>query len=241
MAGVQYDLEVLQNRRSRLSNRILLLLVVCGLVASASAQSGFDRYNFTLGGGLGIGRDDVAAYVGNSPQFVVGAGRNFTRMFGVDAEYMYYDLGFRPSVVVNQSLPVQSGHMQSVSLDGIVSVPRHFGKFGAYGIFGLGFYDRTVSLKHSQILPVGALYQPAWRWWDINWVDNNPAVGPTIQPQQTMSSNSRIAGGFNYGGGLTYRLNYLHNAKVFFEYRYHRAYQADGQTIGVPLTVGLRW
>jgi len=37
----------------------------CGLIASlASAQSSFSHYNFTAGAGLGIGRGDVAQFVG---------------------------------------------------------------------------------------------------------------------------------------------------------------------------------
>ena len=222
-------------------NRILLLFFYCGLVASASAQTGtqsnFNRWNFTTGGGLGIGRGDVARYVGNSFFGVAGGGINFNRMFGVDAEYMYYNLGFRPEVKLNQNLTGQSGNMQAISLDGIVTVPRHWGKLGAYGIFGLGFYRRSVSVPKT-FLAQGSTYQPAWRWWDLTWVNNIP--GGTLNAQY-MSSNTKDAGGFNYGGGVTYRLNHLHNSKLFVEYRYHRGYQSDGKTIVVPVAVGLRW
>jgi len=218
-----------------LKNRILFLLVFCGLIASASAQSDFNRFNFTVGGGLGVGRDDVASFVGNSYHGVVGGGVNFSRMFGVDAEYMYYGLGFRPGVELSQSLTDQSGNMQSISLDGIVNVPRHFGKLGAYGIFGVGFYRRSVSIP-SRSFQSGTQYEPAWRWWDIK----RDVVGNIIIPQ-TMSSNTKDAGGFNFGGGVTYRLSRLYNAKLFIEGRYHRAYHSDGQTIVFPITVGLRW
>jgi hypothetical protein len=227
-----------------LRNRILLLVTFCGLIASAWAQSNFNRYTYNAGLGLGIGKDDVASYVGNSFQGVVGAGMNFNRMFGMDAEYMYYNLDFRPSVIRSQSLADQSGRMHSISLDGIVNVPRHIGKLGAYGIFGLGFYDRSVGLAHSQLLLNNTPMQPAWRWWDLNWVAiaNGPVIFNPAPPYgETMSSNSKVAGGFNYGGGVTYRLNSLHHAKVYLEWRYHRAYQADGQTIVMPITVGLRW
>jgi hypothetical protein len=218
-----------------LSNRILVFLAFCGIAAAASAQSNFNRYNFTVGGGPGIGKGEVAAFVGNSDQVVLGGGMNFSRMFGVDAEYMYYNLSFRPSVIQNQNLPGAGGHLQSISLDGIVNVPRHLGKFGAYGIFGIGFYRRSVS-ANTQMLQTNYICQPAWvRWWDINCLNGSP------QTPQTLSSFSRDAGGFNYGGGLTYRLNHLHNSKLYIEYRYHRAYQADGQTIVLPITVGLRW
>lgn len=220
-------------------NRILLVLAFCGLAASALAQSetqsNFNRFNFTAGGGLGLGRGDVGSFVGSSNFGVAGGGVNLSRMFGVDAEYMYYNLDFRPSVTQKQSLPNQSGHMQSVSLDGIVTVPWHYGRLGAYGIFGVGFYRRTVSIP-SQFLGPGTIYQPAWRWWDLQ----RDASGRLI-PGQTMSSNSKDAGGFNYGGGVTYRLKHLHNSKLYFEYRYHRAYHSDGKTIVVPIAVGLRW
>lgn len=220
-----------------MSNRILFLLVFCGLVASASAQSNFNRFNFTAGGGLGIGRGDVANFVGNSYHGVVGGGVNFSRMFGVDAEYMYYDLSFRPSAV-QIGTPDPSGHLQSVSLDGIVNAPLHLGKLGVYGIFGVGFYRRSVSLAHSQPLTFGTNCQPVWVWWDINCGLNNTVVNPQ---GQTMSSLSKDAGGFNYGGGVTYRFNHFPHAKLYIEGRYHKAYHSDVQTIVMPITLGLRW
>jgi outer membrane protein with beta-barrel domain len=218
-----------------LRNRILFLLAFCGLIASASAQSNFNRFNFTAGGGLGLGRGDVASFVGKSHFGVAGGGVNFSRLFGVDAEYMYYNLDFKPSLMRSQSLADQSGRMQSISLDGIVTAPWHHGKLGAYGIFGVGFYRRSVSVP-SRTLGPGTIYQPAWKWWDIQ----RDASGAII-PGQTMSSNSKDAGGFNWGGGVTYRLNHLHNSKVYIEYRYHRAYHSDGKTIVVPIAIGLRW
>ena len=215
-------------------NRISFLLVFCGLITSASAQSDFNRFNFTVGGGLGIGRGEVASFVGNSYQGVVGGGMNFSRMFGVDAEYMYYDLGLRPSVSQSAHLNGVSGNMQSVSLNGIVNVPLH-SKFGAYGIFGVGFYRRSVS-ANTQVLTPPQVCAPVWdRWWGIQCPNG------VLQVQQTLSSYSKDAGGFNFGGGITYRLSHFYNTKLFIEGRYHRAYQSDGQTIVFPITLGLRW
>ncbi len=216
-------------------NRIVFLLALGNLIASASAQSNFNRFNFTAGGGLGIGRGEVASFVGNSYHGVVGGGVNFSRMFGVDAEYMYYNLGIRPSVINRQSLNDASGHLQSVSLNGIVNAPLR-SKFGAYGIFGIGFYRRSVS-ANRELLPFGTTCQPAWaRWWGIDCVN-----GSITAPQgQTLSSFSKDAGGLNFGGGITYRLKYAH-PKLFIEGRYHRAYHSDGQTTMLPITVGLRW
>jgi hypothetical protein len=232
-----------------LRNRILVLLALCGLVASASAQSNFNRFNFTAGGGLGIGRGDVASFVGNSFHGVVGGGMNFNRIFGVDAEYMYYDLGFKQSVIQDQYLHGQSGRMQSLSLDGIVNVPRHYGKLGAYGIFGIGFYDRSVSVPHPISVSGSTGPKPAYTWWDLAWNSN----GTAYALKQTMSSHSVVAGGCNYGIGITYRLNHFDNAKLYVEGRYHKAYTHDVandtsgagardlKTIVMPITVGVRW
>lgn len=211
-------------------------------MASAAAQSSFDRFTINVGVGPGIGRGYVGQFVGNSFQGTVGGGYNFNRLFSVDAEYMYYDLSLRPSVSQSQGLADASGHLQSVSLDGIVNVPRHIGKWGAYGIFGVGFDDRSVSVAHSYPLQNGTVCPAPYSvWWGITCVDYNPQSPPTVYGPQTLSSFSRVAGSFNYGGGVTYQLQAWHHAKIYLEYRNHKAYQSDGKTIVWPITLGLRW
>jgi hypothetical protein len=257
-----------------LSHRIVAFLLFFSLVAAAVAQNNamqgtpapgssasssttqtsappenptphfYDRMNFTAGAGYGIGRDDVSAFVGNSGFFTVGAGWNWNRRVGFDAEYMFYDLPFKSSVIKSQALPGQSGYMQSISLDAIITTPLHFHGIGTYGILGVGFYDRHVALRHPQFLYNGTPWQPAWRWWDLDYVlgaDGQYSIQVPGANGMYMGSNSRVAGGFNYGGGLTHRIPGLGRAKFFAEFRYHRAYQADGKTIEMPISVGLKW
>ncbi len=244
-----------------MNHRVLLLLVSIGLaITTASAQgnsaqettapaapakesevpeapvsSDFRRLNFNVGGGLGIGKGDVGRFVGGSYSGVAGAGMNFNRLLGFNAEYMYYGLPFKDSVRQQQfGGHSADGNIQSFSLNGIVTPLR--GRWGVYGIFGVGFYMRNVSSNFGPVTPA-SVCQPAWRWWDLTCV--NGFIPPT--PSQTIRSNTKDAGGFNAGGGFTYRLNYLHHAKLYVEGRYHRAYTSDGQTTFMPITVGLRW
>jgi len=222
-----------------LRNLTLWLLAFCGLsIASAVAQSDgqrtFPRFNFNLGAGLGIGRGAVGSFVGNSYFGVAGAGMNFSRMFGFDAEYMYYDLPIRQSVADSQNLGDTSGSLNAISLNGIVRPPFHLGRLGAYGIFGVGFYRRSVTSSTGAI-PVLSTCQPSWVWWDIVCVNGQ------TQTEQRLGSFSKDAGGYNYGGGITYRLNHFHSAKWFAEFRYHKAYHSDIRTIVWPVRVGLRW
>jgi hypothetical protein len=217
-----------------LSHRVLCFVAFLGFsIATASAQSNFKRFNFDVGGGLGIGRGDVGKFVGGSYFGIAGGGLNLSRMFGFNAEYMYYDLPLKTSVIEQQAIPGASGHLHGVTLNIIAKAPLS-GRFGAYGIGGIGWYRRSVSAR-SELLTSGTVCQPAWIWWDITCVNR------FVSPTQTLSSASKDAGGFNFGGGVTYRLNHLHRAKVYVEARYHRAYHSDVQTTFIPVAVGLRW
>ncbi len=218
----------------------LFFLLILGLsqlgLSQSDAAPKFPRYNFNVGGGLGVGQGAVASFVGNSFEGTAGAGMNFNRIFGFNAEYMYYNLDLRRSVANEQSLPNASGSMNSISVNGLVRAPYHIGRFGAYGIFGVGFYRRNESTH--QTLPVGSICQEAWVWWDVYCTGNPPSVQNT---PVTLSSFSKIAGGYNYGGGITYNLNHWHNAKIFAEFRYNKAYFSDKEAVVWPMTVGLRW
>jgi len=218
------------------------LAVVCGLVASASAQdsaqSSFGRYTFSVGGGPGFGKGYVANFSGNTFQGTVGGGINFSRMFCRGCRILV----LRPELaasVSRQGLPDASGHLQSVSLDGIVNVPRHMEDLASTEFSGFGFDDRGVS-AHSELLTNGSVCQQAYyRWWGI--------TAPTSTRSRrrstgiNLSSYSKVAGSYNYGGGITYQLQSWHHAKVYAEYRYHHAYQSDAETIVLPISVGLRW
>lgn len=222
------------NRRPRLSHRVLCFVAFLAFsIVTASAQSNFKRFNFDVGGGLGIGKGDVGKFVGGSYFGVAGGGLNLSSRFGFNAEYMYYDLPLKSSVIQQQAIPGASGHLHAATLNIIVNAPLS-GRFGAYGIGGIGWYQRSVSAR-SELLTSGTVCQPAWIWWDITCVNG------FVSPTQTLSSASKDAGGFNFGGGVTYRLNHLHRAKVYVEARYHRAYHSDVQTTFIPVAVGLRW
>lgn len=213
--------------------RILFLLAFCGLGIAAPAQTAqnFNRFNFNVGGGFGAALGDVGKFTDMSYHGVAGGGVNFSRRFGLKAEYMYFNLGFKDSVKSQQDLPDATGHLQSATLNAFLNFPLQ-GKLGVYAIGGAGWYQRTVEAR-SQVLVPGTVCQPAWGLWGIVCTNN------LVTATQTLSSNTVSAGGYNFGGGFTYRLN--KHAKVYVEGRYHHANTSDGRTSVVPVTVGLRW
>jgi len=225
-----------------LSRRIALLLapmifVTCGLsgVTFAQTQKDVHRFNFTAGGGWGFDRGTLGSFTNNSYNGVVGGGMNLGRHLGFDAEYMYYNLPFQNSVKNQQGLPDAHGHLQSVTLNGILSFPLQ-GRIGVYGIVGGGWYQRNVAAHGGNLLPL-TVCQPAWVLWDITCSTTTP---PIIQTEQTITSRTVNAGGINFGGGFTYQLKHP-RVKVFGELRYHRAYHSDVNTAVFPLTVGIKW
>jgi hypothetical protein len=217
-----------------LRKRILFLLAFCGLgIAAASAQD-FNRFNFNVGGGFGGALGDVGKFTGTSYHGVAGGGMNLSRTFGFKAEYMYFNLGFKDSVKAQPTLSDATGHLQSATLNAFFNIPLQ-GKLGVYAIGGGGWYQRNVDAR-SQFLAAGSLCQPAWRLWGITCTTGNPSV---VSPAQTLSSNTVEGGGYNFGGGFTYRLT--KQAKFYVEGRYHHANTSGGSTSVFPVTVGLRW
>ena len=197
----------------------------------APAQQ-FNRFNFNLGGGLGGGLGDIGKFTDKSYQGGAGGGVNFSRLFGVDAEYMYYNLAFTNNVTHDQGLPGASGRVQSFTLNAIFTIPTH-AKWGAYAIAGPGIYRRSVSAR-SQVLVPGTICQPSWALWGVTCPNG------VITENQNLSGRTVSAAGYNFGGGLTYRVPF-HHAKVYVEGRYHHANTDDLRTSVFPVSFGLRW
>jgi hypothetical protein len=214
-----------------LRNRILFLLALGGLGITAASAQTFNRFNFNVGGGFGGALGDVGKFTGTSYNGVAGGGVNFSRAFGVKAEYMYFNLGFDDSVKAGQSLPDATGHVQSATLNLVYNHSLQ-GKLGVYAIGGGGWYQRSVEAQ-SHLLVKDTVCQPAWVLWGITCTNG------LLATSQTLSSNSVSGGGYNFGGGFTYRLN--KQATVYVEGRYHHANTSDRHTSLFPVTVGLRW
>ncbi len=214
--------------------RILLLLALGGLGITTAAAQTFNRFNFNVGGGFGHAFGDVGKLTGASYNGVAGAGMNLSRNFGFKAEYMYFNLGFKDSVKTDQSLPDATGKLQSATLNLFFSHSLG-GKVGVYAIGGAGWYRRSVDAR-SQFLPAGTQCQPAYVLWGITCTTTPPIV---VSPSQTLSSHSDDGGGYNAGGGLTYRLT--HRTNFYVEGRYHHVYTGDVHTNVFPVTLGLRW
>ena len=222
-----------------MSSRKLFWLAWCVFftVTALGQTTTTNRFNFNAGAGFGFGKSDVGNFTNTSYDATVGGGWNFNRILGVKAEYMFYNLSFQDSVKQFQGLQGASGNLQSLSLNGVANFPLQ-GRWGVYAIGGYGVYRRNVSAP-SKFLAEGTVCQPAWIWWHIS-CDNH--IPPQVFPAQTLSSHTAYAGGYNFGGGITYRLPKFHHVKLYAEGRYHHAYTGRSQPTSVfPVIFGVRW
>jgi len=211
-------------------------LAVCAILrAPGWAQTSPSKFNFNAGFGFGIGKNDVGNFTNTSYDAAVGGGLNLNRFLGVKAEYLFYNLSFQDSLKLHQGLDGAGGNIQSLSLNPTVNFSLN-GRWGAYGIGGFGIYRRDVSAP-SKFLAQGTVCQPAWVWWDIKCDSNN-----LVSPAQTLSSHTAYAGGYNFGGGITYRVPNLHGVKLYAELRYHHAYTGGSSPTSIfPVVFGVRW
>ena len=220
-----------------MTRQILFWLALCGFATIPGwGQVSTPRYNFNAGFGFAFGKSDVGKFTGTSYDAVVGGGVNLNRFLGVKAEYMYYNLAFKDSVKKFQGLPGAAGNLQSLTLNPTANFSLG-GRWGVYGIGGFGIYRRDVSVP-KQTFAQGTVCQPAWIWWGVACDLNGevPAGGFSL------TSHSAYEGGYNFGGGFTYRVPGFHHAKLYAEGRYHHAYTGrDERTSVFPVTFGVRW
>jgi hypothetical protein len=204
-------------------------LFICGLLTlPASAQ----RFNFNFGGGPGFPLGKTGDFANTSYNWVVGAGPKLYPHVEMDGEFMFHGLPVEQSAINQAGVSDVKGRFYALTGNLIIGSSTRGGK-SAYLIGGGGWYRRTLEAKQT-VLQAGSACTPFWVWWGYQCVNG---IFPT---DVTVGSRTSSAGGFNVGGGITFRLGDS-TANFYTEIRYHRAFTRNIDTIVLPLTFGIRW
>src|SRR5689334_21668411 len=107
-------------RKDNMRLKALLFLVWIVLLVDSGFGQEFNRWNFTIGGGIGFPQSTSASFVNNGANFVVGAGPNLRKFLGLDAEFMWHDLPVKRNVINALQVPDASARLYSVTFNGIV-------------------------------------------------------------------------------------------------------------------------
>jgi hypothetical protein len=207
-------------------------IFICILFAlPVSAQ----QYNFNIGAGPGFPLPKASDFASTSYNFVAGGGPNLLPHIKMNAEFMFHGLPIHQSIIDRVGVSKIKGRLYSLTGNLIVgsSVGGTGGSKGVYLIGGGGWYRRTVEAQQT-VLQAGEICEPVWIWWNVQCVNG---IFPT---DVTIKSSTSSAGGFNVGGGLSFRLGES-SANIYAEVRYHRAFTRNVDTTVLPVTFGVRW
>lgn len=209
--------------------------IVIGMLTSAPAQGSPQassgepepgKWLFNIGGGIGFPQGDLTKFVNDGGNFVIGGGFNFSKLFGVDSEFMWHDLPINSQTKALLTTPGASARQYAWTFNPIIHLEGH--RLGGYVIGGIGWYHRS---GETTTPGVGVVCDPYWSWW----------FGCTLGSVNFVTgSRSSNAFGENIGGGLTFRLGHSH-AKFYTEARYHHAVYNHVSTQLLPLTFGFRF
>jgi hypothetical protein len=224
-------------------------------------SDGSNKYTFLIGGGFTLPTGNTRSYLTTNFNLQGGAGRNFSRNFGIIAQFDFADFGFQNSTL-NTLLATYnsigatdqngnplsqlggSSHVWSLTLNPIYYVSQS-DKSGIYVVGGLGFYHKTANFT---IPSVGTYCDPYYGCYQD-------------QANQTIDKYTSNAFGVNGGIGFAHRLSLFASARLFVEARYvfvdnqPRPYslgstassyfnvfpQNSEQTTFIPVTVGIRF
>lgn len=208
--------------------RRFIVVFICGLLTlPASAQ----HFNFNIGGGPGFPLSRTKDFAHTSYNFVIGGGPNLFPHVTLDGEFMFHGLPIQHDIVHQLGFSHIKGRFYSLTSNLIVGSSIG-GRKNAYLIGGGGLYRRTIVTKKT-VLSTGEICQPWW-WWDAQCVTG------ILTSEVTVGSQSSSAGGFNFGGGLTFPLGDS-SANFYTEVRYHQAFTRNVETSVLPITFGIRW
>jgi hypothetical protein len=195
-------------------------------------QSYAQSYNFTIGSGPGFPLSTTSNFADLSYNFVTGGGVNISPHAKLDAEFMFHGLPVQKRVVDQVGVSDVKGRFYSLTGNLLIGTSLG-GSKTAYAIGGVGWYRRTLEAKQT-VLQAGTLCSPYWSWW------GDECVNGIFATDVTVGSRTSSAPGFNFGGGLTYRIGDS-PAHLYVEVRYHRAYTRNVHTVVLPLTFGIRF
>jgi len=206
----------------------IVFIFIYGLLTLPLSAQGF---NFNIAAGPGFPLGTTSDYAHTSYNFVVGGGRDLVPHVKLNSEFMFHGLPIHDNIIQQYGFSDIKGRLYSLTGNVIVGSSIGPGK-GVYLIGGGGWYRRTIEAKQT-VLSIGEICEPWW-WFDAQCVNG------ILTNEVTVGSRTSSAGGFNIGGGLTFRLGDS-STNFYAEVRYHRAFTANVETTVLPLTFGVRW
>jgi hypothetical protein len=208
-----------------------------------SNADGSNKFAFMAGGGAGVAVGNTHRYNTEGYAFQVGAGRNWSKSFGVLAQFDYDHFGLQGATIANQGYiynfctaadaadpaiqppctegPATSGNATPIDGNNHVwsfTLNPTFtlateGSLGAYAVVGGGYYHKVTNFTTPTVQEVCYYYCSE------------------AEVNANFDHYTSNAGGVNGGFGLTYKFSHFSNERFYLEARYVVIF--DSQRYGV--------
>jgi opacity protein-like surface antigen len=205
------------------------IFVFCFLAAGVMSAQDLSRWNANVGAGPSFGMGDVSDRVNTGFNFTAGGGFNFSRQFGIEADYLFNDFGLSDKALNAANAPGGYAHVWGFSANPVFRIAPEGKKLGAYFLGGYGVFTRTVNLTRPGAVP--AVICDPWTFF---------CYSGAVYADVIYRSNSTTKGGWDVGGGVTYRLG-EGRTNFFAEVRYYDVLTTNVRSTFLPITFGLRW
>jgi hypothetical protein len=174
---------------------------------------GSSKYDFFVGGGVGIPVGSQSNYLTPSWGLQLGGGRNFNKHIGVNLQFDYDHFGMTGATIDNYAAlygdPTNTNgfdansHIWSFSLDPIFYLYQGEG-MGAYVTGGVGFYHKVANFTLPETGTYCDYYGFCYQY----------------QANQVIDHYTSNALGENVGVGLTYKFSKFASEQLYAEVRY---------------------
>jgi opacity protein-like surface antigen len=191
----------------------------------------YKTWNYNVGVGANLDSGTTKQFVrGGGIAGTAGVARNANKYFGLRADFIFADLPLRDSALQLAQASGDTSYMLGVTLDPIINFSVT-SKYGAYVLFGPGFYHRSGSLSSDTTVP-GSPCNSFFIWWGTCFNSSLPLSGKFVDSSQNQF-------GYNFGGGVTRKMP--SGVELYAEYRFTHG-SHNGITTDVrPITIGVRW
>jgi len=193
----------------------------------------YKNWSFNVGGGGSLTNGVTTKFVrGGGAIAAAGVARNFSKYFGLRADFQFDNLPLRNSALGPSGAQASGATSQvySFTLDPIINIPVTK-LWSGYVVFGPAYYHRTGKLDSSTAVP-GTACNPFYAWWGTCFAGSLPL-------NKNFLSTSQNEFGLNFGGGVARKIR--PNLELYGEFRYLHG-SGNGRTTDLrPITIGLRW
>jgi len=203
------------------------LFSILGFATLASAQ--MDRINFSAGAGFSAPTATASNDLDTGWNLNFRGGLNATRHLALDLDFTYNRWNLNSTGLDRFGEPGGHVGIWSLTFQPMYRVLPRRSPVNLYGTAGFGLYHRNLTLTQPAI-GTGLICDFFFGCFPVS-----------VPVDQVVASFDTYKGGFNFGGGLEFRLG-EHRTRAFAEARYHRMFTTHGDDLTfIPVTFGLRW